>query len=64
MSDEIVPLAERRAVKSCKPTDSSNDQWLRRQAVVVVSQLPEGRDEALAVLRLAQCLVNSFLGKR
>lgn len=43
-----------------KPT-KAGDQWLRRQALMVVAQLPEEPAEALTVLKLAECLVQSFL---
>ena len=39
----------------------SNDRWLRRQAIQIASQLPEGRDDALAILRYASELVTGFL---
>jgi hypothetical protein len=35
--------------------------WRRRQAIQIVSQLPEDTDDALAVLDLAVLLVKSFL---
>jgi hypothetical protein len=34
------------------------DEWARRQAVQVVSQLPEGFEEALAILDQAKRLVH------
>lgn len=36
-------------------------QWVRRRALQIASELPEDRDEALAVLREAESLVRSFL---
>ena len=35
--------------------------WHRRQALMIASQLPENRGDALAVLRLATELVTDFL---
>jgi hypothetical protein len=42
-------------------TEMSRDRWLRRQAVQIAAQLPDGRDDALAVLRYANELVTRFL---
>jgi len=39
----------------------SHDRWLRRQAVQLAAQLPDGRDDALAILRYASELVTDFL---
>lgn len=61
MNDEVVPLRHPKRGKS-NEASATDDQWLRRQAVIVVGQLPEKRDQALAVLRLAETLVLSFLG--
>jgi hypothetical protein len=38
-----------------------HDRWLRRQAIQLASQLPDGRDDALAILRFAKELVTGFL---
>lgn len=35
----------------------------RRQAVQIVSMLPDNREDALAILRYAQELVNDFIHK-
>jgi hypothetical protein len=37
------------------------ENWHRRYAVILASQLPEETEEALAVLRLATKLVTGFL---
>ena len=37
------------------------DNWHRRHAVMLASQLPEGTEDALAILRLATELVTGFL---
>ena len=37
------------------------ENWHRRHAVMLASQLPEGTEDALAVLRLATELVTGFL---
>jgi hypothetical protein len=39
----------------------SHNRWLRRQAVQIAAQLPDGRDDALAILRYASELVSRFL---
>ena len=39
----------------------SHNRWLRRQAVQLAAQLPDGRDDALAILRYASELVTGFL---
>lgn len=39
----------------------SDNGWKRRQAVQIVSQLPERPEDALEVLELAKQLVQSFL---
>jgi hypothetical protein len=38
-----------------------HDRWLRRQAVPLAAQLPDGKDDALAILRYATELVTGFL---
>lgn len=38
------------------------EAWHRRHAIQVVAQLPEGTQDALAVLALARELVEGFLG--
>jgi hypothetical protein len=40
------------------------DSWLRRQAVQIVAQLPEDRDQAISVLAYARVIVEKFLGER
>ena len=42
-------------------TRAEKDAWHRRHAVMVAAQLPERREDALAVLRLASQLVTDFL---
>lgn len=42
----------------------SDDAWLRRQAVMVASQLPESPDQAQRVLELAMELLESFIRPR
>jgi hypothetical protein len=37
------------------------ETWHRRQALMLASQLPEGRDDALAVLDCVRELVATFL---
>jgi hypothetical protein len=37
------------------------EQWHRRQAVMLASQLPEGRDDTLAILECVMELVVTFL---
>lgn len=37
------------------------EAWLRRQAVMIASQLPENPDDAERVLTLATQIVNGFL---
>ena len=39
----------------------SHNRWLRRQAVQIAAQLPDGREDALAILRYASELVTRFL---
>ena len=39
------------------------ENWHRRQAIVLASQLPEKTEDALAVLRLATELVTGFLAE-
>ncbi|WP_369723644.1 hypothetical protein AB8Z38_06700 [Bradyrhizobium sp. LLZ17] len=39
------------------------ENWHRRQAIVLASQLPENTEDALAVLRLASQLVTDFLAE-
>lgn len=39
----------------------SDNGWKRRQAVQIVSQLPEKPEDAMEVLELAKLLVQSFL---
>ena len=39
------------------------EAWHRRQALQVAAQLPDQADAALAVLRHAETLVRTFLGK-
>jgi hypothetical protein len=41
-----------------KPREDSKQRWLWRQAVVIVGQLPESEEEALAVLSYCRCLVS------
>lgn len=43
---------------SREKTASDFEEWARRQAVHVVSQLPENFDEALAVLEKAKKLIH------
>ena len=38
--------------------------WLRRQAIHIVAQLPENREDSLAVLEYANWLVKEFLHRR
>ena len=38
-----------------------DQNWRRRQAIQIVAQLPEGTEDALAVLDLAKELVDGFL---
>lgn len=38
-----------------------SEAWHRRHAIQIVSQLPESTEDALAVLRCAQELVEGFL---
>jgi hypothetical protein len=44
---------------------SSDDdaRWLRRLAVQLVAQLPEEREEAIAVLRYAEDLLKNFVDR-
>lgn len=44
--------------------DDDKDRWLRRQALALVSQLPDCPREAAAVLSYAGDLVGSFLTPR
>jgi hypothetical protein len=37
------------------------EHWHRRHALLLASQLPDGRDDALAVLECARELVTTFL---
>jgi hypothetical protein len=39
----------------------TEEVWLKRQALQVVMQLPDDREDALAVLRYAEVLVKTFL---
>ena len=38
-----------------------DNSWRRRHAIQIVAQLPEGTEDALAVLELARELVEGFL---
>jgi hypothetical protein len=42
--------------------DREKELALRRHAIQLAAQLPESEEDALAVLRLAETLVRSFLG--
>lgn len=55
-------MAEIHSLGGGRRGDGQSDLWLRRQAVVIVAQLPDGPDDALRVLELARDLVRSFLG--
>jgi hypothetical protein len=39
------------------------DTWHRRQAIMLASQLPEGHEDIMIVLRLMSQLVNDFLAE-
>jgi hypothetical protein len=51
-----------RPVAKSNPGEHHDHLWLKRQAIQVAAQLPEDRDQALAVLTYAQALVTGFLG--
>jgi hypothetical protein len=40
---------------------TEDHNWRRRHAIQIVAQLPEGTEDALAVLELAKELVEGFL---
>lgn len=40
-----------------------HNSWLRRQAIQIAAQLPEKREDALAVLAYAKTLTEDFLGE-
>jgi hypothetical protein len=48
-------------IEYVEATEMSHNRWLRRQAVQLAAQLPDGRDDALAILRYASELVTDFL---
>jgi hypothetical protein len=38
-----------------------HDRWLKRQAIQIAAQLPDGRDDALEILKYASELITDFL---
>lgn len=53
--NSVTPLRRR------PPRDPKDDKWLRRQGVQIAAQLPENREDALAVLAHARAVVRRFL---
>lgn len=45
------------------PQERGQEMWLKRQAIQIVSQLPEDRAQALAVLAYAKLLMDFMSGE-
>jgi hypothetical protein len=54
--DTVTPIVRKR-----RRAGSTDDHWLRRQSIGIAAQLPENKEDALAVLRYAQELVTGFI---
>lgn len=60
----MAGVVEFRGGKPSTPADPGHDAWLKRQAIQIAAQLPENRDDALAVLEYASQLVSEFLSTK
>ena len=40
---------------------AAHDRWRRRQATILIGQLPEDYDDAVAILEYAQGIVREFI---
>ncbi len=56
---EVRPL--RPAKTNRQTAEQQQQQWRRRQAVLILGYLPENTSEALAILRLAEELLQTWM---
>ena len=58
--EKVVALSEHEVTKS----KANNDNWRKRIAMQVAMQLPDKYEDAKAVLRFADKLLDGFLAER